>query len=254
MRIAGGLRTLRAGRTLDQPARSGALGERMGDGGRWRGFRSGRRQGYVGRHEARRGKAAALRIALVAGVVAVAAIAVALNASGSRFAEAPTARPPPTAPQLIAAPGFGAGLGDWRAFPGTFLSKGQLGDPDAMFARVQRDFTVPAAEDPTTGSAMTGLGIRVLTGATASMRLQATVPVRGSRPGITVIVRLSERVGKRRVDASERRASLRDTSWHEVEADHRVREAGATVELEIWVLALSRDRWLDVGQAKVMAA
>jgi hypothetical protein len=226
----------------------------MGDAGRWRGFRSGRRQGYVGRHEARRGKAAAVRIAAVAAVVAVAAVAVALNASGSRIAEAPTARPPPGAPQLIAAPGFGAGLGEWRASPGTYLIKGQLGDPSAMFARVQRDPTVPAAKDPATRSAMTGLGIRVVTGATAGMRLRATVPLRGSRPGMAVIVRLSERVGDRRVDASEHRASLRDTAWQELEADHRVLEAGATVQLEIWALALTRDQALYVGQAKVMAA
>jgi hypothetical protein len=226
----------------------------MGEAGRWRGLRSGRRQAYVGRHEARRGRAAAGRIATVAGVVAVAAVAVALSASGSRVTGPFTARPPPQGPQLIAAPGFGAGLGEWRASPGTYLIKGQLGDPDAMFARVQRDPTVPAAKDPATRSAMTGLGIRVVTGATAGMRLRATVPLRGSRPGIAVIVRLSERVGDRRVDTSEHRASLRDTAWHEVEADHRVLEAGATVELEIWALALTRNRSLDVGQVKVMSA
>jgi hypothetical protein len=226
----------------------------MGEAGRWRGLRSGRRQAYVGRHEARRGRAAAGRIATVAGVVAVAAVAVALSASGSRVTESLTARPPPQGPQLIAAPGFGAGLGEWRASPGTYLIKGQLGDPDAMFARVQRDPTVPAARDPATRSAMTGLGIRVVTGATAGMRLRATVPLRGSRPGIAVIVRLSERVGDRRVDTSEHRASLRDTAWHEVEADHRVLEPGATVELEIWALALTRNRSLDVGQVKVMSA
>jgi hypothetical protein len=226
----------------------------MGEAGRWRGLRSGRRQAYVGRHEARRGRAAAGRIATVAGVVAVAAVAVALSASGSRVTGPLTARPPPQGPQLIAAPGFGAGLGEWRASPGTYLIKGQLGDPDAMFARVQRDPTVPAAKDPATRSAMTGLGIRVVTGATAGMRLRATVPLRGSRPGIAVIVRLSERVGDRRVDTSEHRASLRDTAWHEVEADHRVLEAGATVELEIWALALTRNRSLDVGQVKVMSA
>jgi hypothetical protein len=226
----------------------------MGEAGRWRGLRSGRRQAYVGRHEARRGRAAAGRIATVAGVVAVAAVAVALGASGSRVTERLTARPPPQGPQLIAAPGFGAGLGEWRASPGTYLIKGQLGDPDAMFARVQRDPTVPATKDPATRSAMTGLGIRVVTGATAGMRLRATVPLRGSGPDIAVIVRLSERVGDRRVDTSEHRASLRDTAWHEVEADHRVLEAGATVELEIWALALTRNRALDVGQVKVMSA
>jgi hypothetical protein len=225
----------------------------MGEAGRWRGLRSGRRQGYVGRHEAGRGRATAGRVAAVAGVVAVAAVAVALSASGSRVNGPLTARPP-QASQLIAAPGFGAGLGEWRASPGTYLSKGQLGDPDANFARIQRDPTVPAAKDPATGSAMTGLGIRVVTSATAGTRLRATVPLRGSGPGIAVIVRLSERVGDRRVDPSEHRASLRDTAWHDVEADHRVLEAGATVQLEIWALALTRDQALDVGQVKVMAA
>lgn len=214
---------------------------------------AGRRRSYVGRHEARRGKVAARRGAAVAGVLAVAAIAVAgLSSSGSRVADPLSARPPPS--QLIAAPGFGAGLGDWRAFPGTYLIKGQLGDPSAMFARIQRDPTVPAAKDPATRSTMTGLTIRVVTGATASMRLRATVPVRCSRPGVTVVVRLSELVGNRRVDQSERRTSLRDDAWHEIEAEHRVLEAGAAVHLEIWALALPRDQTIEVGQAKVMSA
>lgn len=226
----------------------------MGDAGR-SGFRTGRRRSYVGRHEARRGKVAARRAAAVVGVLVVAAVAVAsLSSSGSREADPLVARPPPPASQLIAAPGFGAGLGDWRAFPGTYLIKGQLGDPSASFARLQRDPTVPAAKDPATRAAVTGLVVRVVTGATASMRLRATVPVRCSRPGVTVVVRLSERVGNRRVDESERRASLRDDAWHEVEAEHRVLEAGAAVHLEIWALALPRDQAIYVGQAKVMSA
>jgi hypothetical protein len=226
----------------------------MGDAGRWRGFQTGRRRPYVGRHEARRGAVTARRAVAVAGVVAVAAaVAVAgLSSSRSRGADPLSARPRPS--HLIAAPGFGAGLGDWRAFPGTYLIKGQLGDPAAMFARIQRDPTVPAALDPATRAAVTGLAIRVVTGATASMRLRATVPVRCSRPGVTVVVRLSERVGDRRVDDSERRTSLRDTAWHEVEADHRVLQAGAAVHLEIWALALPPDQAIYVGQAKVMSA
>jgi hypothetical protein len=225
----------------------------MGDAGR-SGFRPGRRRSYVGRHEARSGKVAASRAAVVVGVLAVAAIAVAgLSSSGSREADPLAARSPPTS-QLIAAPGFGFGLGDWRAFPGTYLIKGQLGDPAAKFARIQRDPTVAAAKDPATRATVTGLAIRVVTGATASMRLRATVPVRCSRPGVTVVVRLSELVGNRRVDQSERRASLRDGAWHEVEAEHRVVEAGAAVHLEIWALALPRDETIDVGQSKVMSA
>jgi len=227
----------------------------MNDAGRWRGFQAGRRRSYVGRHEARHGKVAARRTAAVVGVVAIATIAVvSLSSSGSRVADPPTARPPPPAPQLIAAPGFGAGLGEWRAFPGSYLIKGQLGDPAAMFARIQRDPTVPAAKDRATRSTMTGLATRVVTAATGRMQLRATVAVRGSRPGITVIVRLSERIGDRRVDESERRARLRDTGWHEVEAGHRVLQAGASVHLEIWALALPLDQAIYVGQAKVTSA
>jgi hypothetical protein len=225
----------------------------MGDAGRG-GFGTGRRRSYVGRHEVRRGKVAARRAVAVAGVLVVAAVVVAgLSSSGSREADPLAARPPPTS-QLIAAPGFGFGLGEWRAFPGTYLSKGQLDDPSATFARMQRDPTVAAARDPATRASMTGLAIRVITGATAGMRLRATVPVRCSEPGVTVVVRLSELVGDRRVDQSERRASLRDSAWHEIEAEHRVVKAGAAVRLEIWALALPRERRIDVGQAKVMSA
>ena len=227
----------------------------MGEAGRWRGFQLGGRRSYVGRHEARPGKVTARRAAVAVAVVAVAAVAVAvLSDSGSRVADPLAARPPPPAPQLIAAPGFGAGLGEWRAFPGTYLIKGQLGDPAARFARIQRDPTVPAPKDPTTHATMTALGTRVVAGATGGMHLRATVPVRASRPGVTVIVRLSERIGGGRVDASERRAKLRDTDWHEVEAGHRVLEAGASVQLEICALALPLDQALYVGQAKVTSA
>jgi len=195
------------------------------------------------------------RAAVVVGVVVIAAIAVVgLRSSGSRVADPPTARPPPSAPKLLAAPGFGAGLGEWRAFPGTYLIKGQLGDPSALFARFQRDPTVAAAKDPATRSTTTGLATRVVTAATGRTQLRATVPVRGTRPGITVIVRLSERIGDRRVDQSERRAKLPDTGWHEVEAAHRVLRTGSSVHLEIWALALPRDQAIYVGQAKVTSA
>jgi hypothetical protein len=223
----------------------------MGDAGRWRGLQAGRRRSYVGRHEAPHRKAVARGAAAVVGVAAIAAITiVSLGSSNSR--EDPAARRPPApAPELIAAPGFGAGLGEWRAFPGTYLIKGQLGDPTAMFARIQRDPTVPAAKDPATRSTMTGLATRVVNAATVAMPLRATVRVRGSTPGIIVLVRLSERVGDRRVGDSEGRARLRDTAWHELGADHRVHQAGASIHLEVVALALPLDQAVYVGQAKV---
>ena len=189
--------------------------------------------------------------AVVVGVVAIAAITIASLSSSSSREDPAARRSPVPAPELIAAPGFGAGLGEWRALPGTYLIKGQLGDPTAMFARIQRDPTVPAAKDPSTRSTVTGLATRVVNAATVTMPLRATVRVRGSSPGITVLVRLSERVGDRRVGDSEGRARLRDTAWHEVGADHRVHQAGASVHLEVVALALPLDQAIYVGQAKV---
>jgi hypothetical protein len=224
----------------------------MGDPGRWREVQPGRRQTYVGRHEAPRNTAAARAAVVVVGVVAIAAVAVATrSSSSSRVANPPTSRPAAAGPKLIAAPGFAAGLGEWRAFPGTYLIKGQVGDPNARFARIQRDPTVPAPEDPATHATVTGLTVRVVNAAAVAMPLRATVQVRGSAPGVTVLVRLSERVGDRRVGGGEGRARLRDTGWHDVAASHRVVEAGASVHLEVVVLALPLDQTVFVGQTKV---
>jgi hypothetical protein len=224
----------------------------MGDAGRWRGPQAGRRQPYVGRHEAPRRPAAAGAVVVLLGVVAIAAIAVASrSSSSSRVANPPTSRAAASAPKLIAAPGFSFGLGDARAFPGTYLIKGQVGEPTAPFARIQRDPTVPAPTDPATHATMAGLTIRVVNAAAVAMPLRATVQVRGSAPGVTVLVRLSERVGDRRVGGGEGRARLRDTGWHDVAASHRVVEAGASVHLEVFALALPLDQTVFVGQTKV---
>jgi hypothetical protein len=224
----------------------------MGDAGRWRGLQPGRRRTYVGRHEAPRNTAAALAAVVVLAVVAVAAFAVATRSSSSSRAENPsTSRAAASAPKLIAAPGFSFGLGEARAFPGTYLIKGQVGVPTAPFARIQRDPTVPAPKDPATHATMTGLTIRVVNAAAVAMPLRATVQVRGSAPGVTVLVRLSEWVGDRRVGGGESRAMLRDTGWHDVTANHRVVKAGAAVHLEVFALALPLDQTVFVGQTKV---
>jgi hypothetical protein len=220
----------------------------MGDAWRWRGLQPGRR----GRHEAPRNTAAARAAVGVVGVVAIAAVAVATrSSSSSRVANPPTSRPAASAPKLIAAPGFAFGLGEARAFPGTYLIKGQVGVPTAPFARIQRDPTVPAPRDTATHATMTGLTIRVVNAAAVAMPLRATVQVRSSAPGVTVLVRLSERVGDRRVGGGEGRARLRDTAWHEVVASHRVGKAGASVHLEVFALGLPLDQTVFVGQTKV---
>jgi hypothetical protein len=219
----------------------------MGDPGRGRGLQPGRR----GRHEAPRNTAAARATVVVLAVVAVAAVVVATRSSSSSRVENPSTSRAAAAPRLLAAPGFSFGLGEARAFPGTYLIKGQVGVPTAPFARIQRDPTVPAPKDPATDATMTGLTIRVVNAAAVAMPLRATVQVRGSAPGVTVLVRLSERVGDRRVGGSEGRARLRDTGWHDVAASHRVVKAGASVHLELFALALPLDQTVFIGQTKV---
>lgn len=219
---------------------------------RWRILGAGKRPSYVGRHLAPPGTAARWIAAVVAGMVAIAAVAaLGLGSSDSRGAGPARGRSPPPASNLIAAPSFGAGLVGWRAFPGSYVAKGQVGDPDANFAQVQGNPTEPAVVDPATRKAMVGLATRVVVSAQVKTPLRATVRVRGSKPGITVLVRLSERVGDRRVRGSEHRARLPDTAWREVGVDHRVLEVGVSVDLEIWAVALPADAAIFVGQAKV---
>jgi hypothetical protein len=205
----------------------------------------------VGRHEARHGRTA-VRVAVAVAVAAVAAAAVAsgLGSTGPRV-DHPRGPPPTPGSVLIAAPGFGVGVEGWRALPGTFVIKGRLGAPTASYARVQRDPTVPPRRDPATRSTVTGMATRVRVAATVGMPLRATVRVRAARPGTTVVVRLSERVGGKDVGGSERRAMLPGTGWRRVVAAHRVRRAGAAVYLEISALALPVKASFDVDQAKV---
>jgi hypothetical protein len=185
-------------------------------------------------------------------MVAIAAVAVlSFGSSGPRGAGSARGRAVPPASNLIAAPSFGAGLVGWRAFPGSFVAKGQVDDPDANFAQVQRDPAEPAVIDPATRKAMVGLATRVVVSAQVQTPLRATVRVRGSRPGITVLVRLSERVGDRRLRGSERRSRLPDTAWREVVVDHRVLGTGVSVDLEIWAVALPHDAAIFISQTKV---
>jgi hypothetical protein len=223
----------------------------MGRVGRWRGVGEGGRQPYVGRHEARRRRTAArVAVAVAAAAAAAAAVASGLGPAGPR-GDPPRGPPPTPASYLIAAPGFGVGVEGWRALPGTYVIKGRLGDPTASYARVQRDPTVPPRRDPATRTALTGLATRVRMSATVGMPLRATVRLQASRPGTTVVVRLSERVGGKEVGGSERRATLPGRDWRQVVAAHRVLRAGAAVYLEISALALPLKEAFYVDQAKV---
>jgi hypothetical protein len=221
------------------------------------------RRSYVGKHQARRragvaGPAGPVAV-IILGLVAIAVLIV-LNSAppDSRGTEAPqTGFPQPTVPAqrsastLFSVPSFQGGLQGWRAFPGTFFSRGQLGKQAVSYARIQEDPTNRPVTDPSTGAAMVGIGARVLPSAEPGMQVQTTVRVRATKPGITVVVRLSEWERSQRVEGGEGRFTLPDTGWRRVSADHRVVRPGTSIDLEIWALALGPDEALYVDRPAV---
>jgi hypothetical protein len=223
--------------------------------------RAGERRSYIGKHQARRrvtGLAGPVAV-IILGLVGIAVLIV-LNSAppNSRGTEASRATPPqPTgslqrsASTLFSVPSFQGGVQGWRAFPGTFFSRGQLGRQAVSYARIQEDATTQPARDPSTGAAMVGIGARVLSSAEAGMQVQTTVRVRATKPGVTVVVRLSEWERSRRIEGGEGRFTLPDTSWRRVSADHLVVRPGTSIDLEIWALALGPDEALFVDQPAV---
>jgi len=207
---------------------------------------SGERRSYRGKHHTRRrSDVVGPVVAIILGVLGLATLGFfALGGPSSRDKVAPEARPPQRSASIVfAATSFQGGVQGWRAFPGTFFTRGQLGRPGVTYGRIQRD--------PSTGSAMVGIGILALPTAQPGLRVQATVRVRATHPGITVVVRLSEQKGSRRVEAGEGRLTVPDTGWHQVGADHRVLHPGTSIDLEIWALALGPDEAVFVDRPEV---
>jgi hypothetical protein len=198
---------------------------------------------------------------IILGMVAVAVLIV-LNYAppNSRGTEAPqTVPPPPTVPPprsestLFSVPSFQGGLQGWQAFPGSLFSRGQVYKPRVTYGRIQmqQDPLNRPATDPSTGAMMVGIGARVVRSAQPGMQVQATVRVRATRPGVRVVLRLSEWEGSQRVEGGEGRFTLPDTSWRRVGADYRVLGAGSSINLEIWALALGPDEALYVDRPVV---
>jgi hypothetical protein len=213
------------------------------------------RHPYDGRHLAPRRTAlsSSLEAVMLGLAVLVTAMALGLNSLGVSRAPRADRRPAATSSSLLASRGFAdVGVEQWRAFPGTFLTKGRLGVSTAPYARVQRDPASTAVTDPLTDAAMVGMASHVLTSAVRGTSVRATVRVRGSRPGIRVLVRLSEPVAGGRAWGAEGRLLLLDaTSWHEVAATYRARGDAAPIDLEVWASGLNPEDALYVDRAKV---
>jgi hypothetical protein len=201
----------------------------------------------------------AAALALIAVMVAA---AVAVRAHDLARPQPPARPPQPTASTLPSPPSPSTVLSflsrqglaqNWTAFPGTVFSRGQLAQA-VSYARIQQDPVSQAATDPSTGKAMVGIKARALTKAARHQQMRATVRLRATRPGVTVVVRLSEWQGSRQVDRGERgegRFTLPDTGSHQVGADYQVATTRSSVYLEIWALDLGPDGALLLDHATV---
>jgi hypothetical protein len=143
---------------------------------------------------------------------------------------------------------------NWTALPGTILTRGRTVKEGWSYGRIQRDPFSRPATDPSTGTAMVGIKARALAKANRGQQVRATARLRATRPGVTVVVRLSEWEGGRQVDSGgrgERRFTLPDTGSHQVGAAYQVATTSRSVYLEIWAIGLGLDGALFVDHATV---
>jgi hypothetical protein len=162
--------------------------------------------------------------------------------------------PPSTSRVVLSFVSRWGGAQNWTALPGTILTRGVIVQEGVTYGRIQRDPVSRPATDPPTGTAMVGIKARALAKAARDQQVRATARLRATRPGVTVVVRLSEWEGGRQVDSGgrgERRLTLPDTGVHQVGVDYQVATTSSSVYLEIWALGLGTDGALFVDHATV---
>jgi hypothetical protein len=162
--------------------------------------------------------------------------------------------PPSTVLSVLSFVSRQGGAVNWTALPGTFLTRGFNAQQNFTYGRIQRDPVSRPATDPSTGTAVVGVKARALAKAAPGQRVRATVQLRATRPGVTVVVRLSEWQGGRQVDSGgrgERHLTLPDTSVHQVNVDYQVATTGSAVYLEIGAIGLGLDGALVVHRPTV---
>jgi Carbohydrate binding domain len=151
--------------------------------------------------------------------------------TGDRPPAPPTTAPaPPTtggggpaaAGNLVADPGFEAGLAGWLGLGGTRVER----TGPARDGRWAGRFTATGRRDQ--GMALVGVS-RCTPGRTYT----AAVWVMASRPGTVVQVTLLEVAGRRRLAADTVGAALQAGRWQRVEVYHDAHRAGTALTLEV---------------------
>jgi hypothetical protein len=166
----------------------------------------------------------------------------------------PASTLPPPPPTVLSFLSRWGGALNWTALPGTILTRDVIVEQAVTYGRIQQDPFSRPTTDPSTGAAVVGIKARAPAKAARGQQVRATARLRATRPGVTVVVRLSEWEGGRQVDSGgrgERRFTLPDTHVHQVGVDYQVAKTGSSVYLEVWALGLGPDGALFVDHATV---
>ena len=171
---------------------------------------------------------------------------------GGPPAAAPTTghAPPPTAgsggsaraANLVADPGFEAGLAGWLAIGGARVER----TGPALAGRWAGGFTAGGRGDQ-------GMVLPGVARCTPGRTYAADVWVRASRPGTLVQVTLLEVAGGRRLAADTVGAALQQGQWQRVEVAHDAHRAGAALAVEVVLPAGSPPATVLVDDLEVVA-
>ena len=199
-------------------------------------------------HAAAEWALAAVAIVLTAAVV----IGSMFQHSGSpaRDAPAPTTAPapssagggPPAGGNLVADPGFEAGLAGWLGVGGTRVER----TGPARAGRWAGRFTATGHRDQ--GMALVGVSH-----CTPGRTYAAAVWVMASRPGTVVQVTLLEVADRRRLAADTVGAVLQAGQWQRVEVTHDAHRAGTSLGLEVVLPGGSSPATVMVDDLEVVA-
>jgi hypothetical protein len=171
---------------------------------------------------------------------------------GGPPAAAPTTgpAPPPTAgsggsaraANLVADPGFEAGLAGWLAIGGARVER----TGPALAGRWAGGFTASGRGDQ-------GMALAEVARCTPGRTYAADVWVKASQPGTLVQVTLLEVAGGRRLAADTIGAALQRGQWQRVEVAHDAHRAGAALAVEVVLPAGSPPATVLVDDLEVVA-
>ena len=171
---------------------------------------------------------------------------------GGPPAAAPTTAPAPPstagsggpakAANLVADPGFEAGLAGWLAIGGARVER----TGPALAGRWAGGFTASGRGDQ-------GMALAEVARCTPGRTYAADVWVKASQPGTLVQVTLLEVAGGRRLAADTIGAALQRGQWQRVEVAHDAHRAGAALAVEVVLPAGSPPATVLVDDLEVVA-